>query len=153
MPRTHASWTTRLLILCLIGALSDATVFAAGQQPSSNEGSHTNSAAFAPLFTAPPQIQNDHKFLADEFASSAQRRRRPDGGYGRGGRRNDASAAEMVIGGIAAIAGTAILVYANRPDCSRNQFADGCGYGTKVVGGSVLAGGVVLFSVGALTWR
>ncbi|HEY2905176.1 MAG TPA: hypothetical protein VGJ29_04695 [Vicinamibacterales bacterium] len=153
MPRTPASWTTRLLILCLIGALSDATVFAAGQQPSSNQGVRNSSAASAPVFTAPPQLQSDHKFLADEFGSSEQRRRGADG-YGRGGgRRNNAAAAEMVLGGIAAIAGTAILVYANRPDCSRDRFADGCGYGTKVVGGSFLAGGVVVFSVGALTWR
>jgi len=153
MARTHPSWTIRLLILCLIGALSDATLFAAGQQPSSNEGARISSAVSAPLFTAPPQVQSDHKFLADEFASSEQRRRREPDGYGRGGGRNNAAAAEMVLGGIAAIAGTAILVYANRPDCNRNQFADGCGYGTKVVGGSFLAGGVVIFSVGALTWR
>jgi len=154
MPRTHASWTARLLILCLIGALSDATVFAAGQQPSSNEGARATSAVFAPqIQLAPAQLQSDHKFLPDEFGSSEQRRR-GGGGYGRGGgRRNDAAAAEMVLGGIAAIAGTAVLVYANRPDCSRDRVADGCGYGTKVVGGSLLAGGVVIFSVGALTWR
>jgi hypothetical protein len=45
------------------------------------------------------------------------------------------------------------LVYANRPDCNTNQFAGGCGYGTKVIGGAVLSGGIVGLFVGALTWR
>lgn len=63
------------------------------------------------------------------------------------------SIAAIMLGAVATIAGTAILVYANRPDCSINQYAGGCGYGTKVVGGSVLAGGVVGLFVGALTWR
>jgi hypothetical protein len=57
-----------------------------------------------------------------------------------------------MIGAIATIAGTAILVYANRPDCDMNRYAGGCGYGTKVVGGSVLAGGLVGLTVGAITW-
>jgi hypothetical protein len=63
------------------------------------------------------------------------------------------SIAAIMIGAAATIAGTAILVYANRPDCTINQFAGGCGYGTKVIGGSVVAGGVVGLFVGALTWR
>ncbi len=58
-----------------------------------------------------------------------------------------------MLGAVATITGAAILVYANRPDCSTNQFAGGCGYGTKVVGGAVLAGGVAGLFVGALTWR
>ncbi len=63
------------------------------------------------------------------------------------------SIAALMIGAAAAITGAAILVYANRPECATNQFAGGCGYGTKVVGGAVLAGGVVGLFVGALTWR
>jgi hypothetical protein len=65
----------------------------------------------------------------------------------------DGSIAALMLGSIAAIAGTAVLVYANRPECTTNQFAGGCGYGTKVVGGAVLSGGVVGLVVGALTWR
>ena len=63
------------------------------------------------------------------------------------------SIAAIMIGAAATITGAALLVYANRPDCTVNQFAGGCGYGTKVIGGSVLAGGVVGLFVGALTWR
>src|SRR4029077_11377490 len=65
----------------------------------------------------------------------------------------DGSIAALMIGAVAAIAGTAVLVYANRPECTTNQFAGGCGYGTKVVGGAVLSGGVVGLFIGALTWR
>jgi hypothetical protein len=57
-----------------------------------------------------------------------------------------------MIGAAAAITGTALLVYANRPECSTNALASGCGYGTKVVGGSVLAGGVAGLAVGAALW-
>jgi hypothetical protein len=63
------------------------------------------------------------------------------------------SIAALMIGAVATITGAAILVYAHRPDCTTDQFAGGCGYGTKVIGGAVLAGGVVGLFVGALTWR
>jgi hypothetical protein len=66
--------------------------------------------------------------------------------------RRDGSIAAMLVGAVATITGAAILVYANRPDCDANRFAAGCGYGTKVVGGAVLSGGVVSLVVGALTW-
>jgi hypothetical protein len=59
----------------------------------------------------------------------------------------------MVLGAAASIAGTAILVYANRPECSTNQTAYGCGYGAKVVGGAVLSTGIVSLVVGAVAWR
>jgi hypothetical protein len=66
--------------------------------------------------------------------------------------RRDGSIAAIMIGSVVAIAGAAILVYANRPECDNHQFAGGCGYGTKVVGGAVLSGGIVSLVVGALTW-
>jgi hypothetical protein len=75
------------------------------------------------------------------------------GGRGSGGGRNGAVAA-LLIGATASIAGAAILVYANRPECSTtNPMASGCGYGTKVIGGAVLTGGIVALAIGALTWR
>jgi hypothetical protein len=76
-------------------------------------------------------------------------------GYGprRGGRRNQAALTAIMLGAVGAIAGTAVLVYANRPDCNRNPNLGGCGYGTKVVGASVLSGGVVGLMVGAVMWR
>ena len=76
-------------------------------------------------------------------------------GWGRGGRwgRNGGARAAIILGGVAAVAGAAVLVYANRPECSANHAASGCGYGTKVTGGAVLAGGVVSIVGGVLTWR
>jgi len=68
-------------------------------------------------------------------------------------RERDGSIAAIVIGAVASITGAAILVYANRPECSPRPFATGCGYGTKVVGGAVLSGGIVGLTIGALTWR
>jgi uncharacterized membrane protein YjjB (DUF3815 family) len=62
------------------------------------------------------------------------------------------SVAALMLGAAATIAGAAVLVYANRPECSTNQFAGGCGYGTKVIGGAVLTGGAVGLFIGALTW-
>jgi hypothetical protein len=67
--------------------------------------------------------------------------------------RRDGSIAALMIGAVATIAGTSVLVYAHRPECESNHFAGGCGYGTKVVGGAVLTGGIVGLFVGALTWR
>jgi hypothetical protein len=67
--------------------------------------------------------------------------------------RRDGSIAAMMIGTVVTITGAAILVYANRPECDTNRLAGGCGYGTRVVGGAVLSGGLVSLLVGALTWR
>ena len=72
-------------------------------------------------------------------------------GRGRGGRNGAATA--IVLGAVASIAGGAVLVYANRPECSINHSASGCGYGTKVIGGAVLSAGIVGLVVGAVTWR
>ena len=68
-------------------------------------------------------------------------------------RRHDGAIAAIMIGAAAAITGTAVLVYANRPECSANVLANGCGYGTKVVGTAVLSGGLVGLFVGAIAWR
>jgi hypothetical protein len=68
-------------------------------------------------------------------------------------RRHDGSIAAIMIGATAAIAGAALLVYANRPECVTDTVAGGCGYGTKVAGTAFLSGGIVGLLVGALTWR
>jgi hypothetical protein len=75
------------------------------------------------------------------------------GGYYGRGRRHHGAVAAIALGAVASIAGGAILVYANRPDCSANPTPGGCGYGTKVVGGAVLSAGIVGLVVGALTWK
>jgi hypothetical protein len=94
--------------------------------------------------------RNTFNFIPAESTSLAQR-----GGYrGRGSRGGrDGSATAIILGAAATIAGTAVLVYANRPECSTNQAANGCGYGTRVIGGAVLAGGIVGLVVGAASWR
>ena len=74
------------------------------------------------------------------------------GRRGRGSWGHNGAAAAIVLGAVASIAGGAVLVYANRPEGSTNQRADGCGYGTKVVGGAVLSAGIVGLVVGAVTW-
>jgi len=73
--------------------------------------------------------------------------------YGYGHHRNQAALTAIMLGAVGAIAGTAVLVYANRPECGVNPNFSGCGYGTKVVGTSVLAGGVVGIMAGAIMWR
>jgi hypothetical protein len=93
--------------------------------------------------------RNTFNFIPAESTSLAQR-----GGYSRGSRGGrDGSATAIILGAAATIAGTAVLVYANRPECSTNQAANGCGYGTRVIGGAVLAGGIVGLVVGAAAWR
>ncbi len=67
--------------------------------------------------------------------------------------RNQGAATAIWLGAVGAIAGTATLIYANRPECGVNPNAGGCGYGTKVIGGSVLASGAVGLIVGAALWR
>ncbi len=74
-------------------------------------------------------------------------------GYGYRHHRNDAALTSIVLGAAGVIAGTAMLVYANRPECSVNANFSGCGYGSKVVGSSLLAGGLVGVLVGTVTWR
>jgi len=86
---------------------------------------------------------------SEDTGSLAQRR-----GYrGRGSGRNDVARAAILLGAVGVIAGTAVLVYTNRPECSVNARENGCGYGTKVAGGAVLSAGLVGLLVGALTWR
>lgn len=106
--------------------------------------------ANAPLGAASAKVwRSTLKFAPVESSSFAQR-----GWYrgrGRGGR--NGAVAAIVLGSVASIAGGAVLVYANRPECSTNHSAGGCGYGTKVIGGAVLSAGIVGLVVGALTWR
>jgi hypothetical protein len=163
MLKTYRASTTAVLILCLLGGPSSGILFASEKEPSVPA---TTSSASEPLpgttefvrslvASSPQLLRNDTLIHLPVFA-------RPDepslfaqrGGRGRGygGRRNGAAAA-VFLGAAAAIAGTAVLVYANRPECSTIPTASGCGYGTKVVGGAVLSAGVVGLVVGAAMWR
>ena len=89
----------------------------------------------------------DQTLLAAAAESRQWGRRR-----GRYRRHHDSARTAVVLGAIGAIAGTAVLVYANRPECGDAPSAAGCGYGTKVLGGAMLAAGGVGLAVGAASW-
>jgi hypothetical protein len=166
MARTHGLWTTGALIVCLLGTQWSSTLLASEGEPPpaalvsiSDRLASTMERSSVPVsddvLTANQPIdpamgpiwRSALKFVPVESSAYEQRGRR-----GRGGR-NDAAQTAVILGAVATIAGAAVLVYANRPDCSTNPTAGGCGYGTKVVGTAVLTGGIVSLVVGAMTWR
>jgi hypothetical protein len=103
--------------------------------------------AFRGMPATPRADARSSLFLPTDSTLFAQR-------YGRRGwRGNGGARAAVILGAAAAIAGGAILVYANRPDCRSNPGAGGCSYGTKVIGGAMIAGGAVGIVVGAVSWR
>ena len=157
MARAHRMSIAGGVIVCLLSTQWSAMLFAseattAATQTQSQPAPLTLNGA---LLTTNPLAasaiaagQPLFKPMTPEFAASAGQiyRGRPYRS------RRDGSVAALIIGSAAVIAGTAVLVYANRPECSTSQVAGGCGYGTKVIGTSVLAGGAVGLFVGALTW-
>ena len=131
-------------------ATSSATAVSSDKQlPGTTEFVRSLAASSPHLWRDDTLIARSLAFTPDESSVFAQR------GYrGRGySRRHNGAAAAMIIGAAAAIAGTAVLVYANRPECSTIPAAGGCGYGTKVFGGALLAGGATGLVVGAAMWR
>ena len=146
MVRTLRGFTIRAVILCFMSTQVGAALFAQEQvkvgapdvdQPPSDVVQLTLPNDF---FAADRRVPDDMFAIAPlESSAFAQRGFR---GRGRGGR-NDSARAAVILGAVATIAGTAVLVYANRPDCSTNPAPGGCGYGAKVVGGAVLSAGVV----------
>lgn len=172
MLRTHRSPTTAVLIACLLASPSSGILFASEAEPATGVVredvatiAHETVTPAEPLvgtteFVRSIVSDSPHLLLDDTLSRSlalapqrsnvlAQRGYR---GRGYSGRHNGAAAA-IVVGAAAAIAGTALLVYANRPECSTIPTASGCGYGTKVIGGAVLSAGVVGLVVGAAMWR
>jgi hypothetical protein len=137
--------TTAALIACVI-ATQGVYVFASDEEhaPSLRTPSHLTYdgkplTTFRPLVSAAPLESH----ALDQWG----------GYYGRGRGRNRGAATAIFLGAVGTIAGAAVLVYADRPECSANVNLDGCGYGTKVIGGAVLSAGLVGLMVGALTWR
>jgi len=183
MERCHRLSTTGALVVCLIGSPLTGTVFAfedgsprealasSSNVAGTSDGRPTRSspAATAPA-ASPLNVSSSLSSTLRALASTDPRAWQPaadfmvvdagtveaGGQYGRRGsrgRRNGTAAAVIALGAAASIAGGAVLVYANRPECSTNQFASGCGYGTKVVGGAVMSAGLVGIVAGALAWR
>jgi hypothetical protein len=170
MARAHRVPATAALIVCLLGGPWSGALSAADEELASSDAPSAKTRFAGPpvalerslfLFTGqslaldPPAgaraqaWQSTFNVIPADSTLLAQR-----GGYrGRGRRDRSGSTAAIVLGAAASIAGAAVLVYANRPECRTNQAADACGYGTKVVGGAVLSAGLVGIVVGALTWR
>jgi hypothetical protein len=169
MSKTHRSWMSAAVMLSLVSLQTNAALFAAEDESSSTETSASQPVAdstpqtqLTTLSTSLPQaghldltlpasfVSTHPTFAITPTASSAF------AGQIYQGRpyklNHDGSIAALMIGAVAAIAGTAVLVYANRPECTTNQLAGGCGYGTKVVGGAVVSAGVVGVVIGAITW-
>ena len=151
MVRIHRLSATGALIVCLMGTQWSGTLFASQDERPPNTS--TLSVPSVTIASEQPArlVFSDRIFDSVEFAEPESLGQR---GYrGRGNGRNGGAAAAIVIGAAASIAGGAVLVYANRPECSANHAATGCGYGSKVTGTAVLSAGIVSLIVGALSWR
>jgi hypothetical protein len=183
MIRTQRASTTAVVIVCLLAAPSSELMFASDDASLPRTGSPSllaDSAAtgkedvstirvmalasteqlpgtteFVRSVMEPSPLTLDTRLIVRSLAVAPDASVFAQRGYrGRGSRgRNNGAAAAMFLGAAAAIAGTALLVYANRPECRTTLAAGGCGYGTKVVGGAVLSAGIVGVLVGAATWR
>jgi hypothetical protein len=167
MIRAHRLSATAVAIVCLLGTTSTEILFASDRAASSSAELSTPSAdslttakedvsTISQTLRKPSPLAADASRIARSLAAApdqagvfAQRGYRGRGGYSR---RHDGAAAALIVGTAAAIAGTALLVYANRPECRAVPTAGGCGYGTKVVGGAMLSAGAVGVTIGALTW-
>ena len=148
MVRSRRLSTTAALMVCLMGTQWSGTLFASQEERPLNVA-QVSTATVTSVSEAPPRLVfSDRIFDSVETEGFAQR------GYrGRRNGRNGPAAAAIVIGAAASIAGGAVLVYANRPECSANHSATGCGYGSKVTGTAILSAGLVSLIVGALSWR
>jgi hypothetical protein len=149
MGTSHRMSVTAAVLVCLLGTQCvGATVFA-GQEEADSSATQPARPPVAAQLDAHPRLVIDASGLplTDKPSAFAQRR----GFRGRG--RNEGARSAIVLGTLAAIAGAALLVYANRPECSTNPSAAACGYGTKVIGGAVLTGGAVGIVAGTVSWR
>ena len=159
MSKTHRLWMTGAAIVGFVIAHGNATIFASGDPTSSTSDTQLSASGELAPPVEHPRFTLDAGFLAanPSLGFPAQDARLTFAGQIRQGRPyrygdRNRSIAFLTVGTIGAITGAAILVYANRPECNTNQFAGGCGYGTKVIGGAVLTGGAVGLTIGALTW-
>lgn len=148
--------TTAVLIVCMFAQCTP--LFAADEARATPPAPATpltfNGArldTLGSIVTAPAPTL-DRALDASTFDASTFAQFRGRGRRGRGGR-NDGAAAALFLGAIGTIAGSALLIYANRPECSVSAQNTGCGYGTKVAGGAVLSAGLVGLLIGAATWR
>jgi len=155
--------TTVALIICLISVPGSALFAADNPSVSIHVSAQTAAsdiAAPANPLGRPHLIVTDRAVSASLFSSPggdvlplSDREIYAQRGYrSRGGGSRDAALAFLAAGALVSITGAAVLVYANRPEC-KNVSANGCGYGTRVVGGAILSAGMVGMVAGAVAWR
>src|SRR5258708_864934 len=146
--------TTAALTACIIAMQCTNTVFASdGERAAAATNSHLTYNG-KPLTAFGPRDDEHADGLRGSVSlspieSSALRQW---GGFRRGRSRNNGPATAIFLGAVGTIAGAAVLVYANRPECNANPTVGGCGYGTKVIGGAVLSAGLGRLPGGARTW-
>jgi hypothetical protein len=159
MPKMRRISSIVALSVCLVGSGWSDTVFAsepsAPSEVSTPAISSTPTQPFASNQASRLAIgEQTRRAMTMPLAASSLGVSYAQRGFYRGGRRrNGAAQAEMVLGAVAAITGAAVLTYANRPACRVDALADGCSYGTKVIGTAVTAAGIATFLTGAITWR
>jgi hypothetical protein len=163
MSRAQRALTIVTLSVALVGAPLSGTLFASepalqpatrNQQPDAERSASSDrvlTALHAPLQPSPFTVSED-VLMANTAGASAASQWGRRGGYHHG-HNNGAAQTAIILGTIGAIAGAAVLVYANRPECGDFPNASGCGYGTKVAGGAVLAAGMASITIGAVSWR
>jgi hypothetical protein len=157
MSRAQRALTIVTLSVALVGAPLSGTLFASEPAPQQARAEQSASsdrvltALHAPLQPSPFTVSED-VLMANTAGASAASQWGRRGGYHHG-HNNGAAQTAIILGTIGAIAGAAVLVYANRPECGDFPNASGCGYGTKVAGGAVLAAGMASITIGAVSWR
>jgi len=151
-----AHLVSKMVATVCLGCAPWASLALAARAPARSSRGH---AARPPVFALsfhPPSRARRTPPLTNSILSPtrATQDRFADGGRGREHWDHHSGArAAILLGSMAAIAGWALLIDANRPACSANHAASGCGYGTKVTGGAWLAGGLVSVTLGAVTWH
>ena len=148
--------TTAALVACIIATQCTSTLLASDAEHAAPPATSSHLTYNGKPLTALGPLDDDHVqpprglMPLSRVESSAASQW---GGFRRGRNRHSGAATAMFLGAAGTIAGAAVLVYANRPACSGNPTLGGCGYGSRVIGGSVLSAGLVGLMIGALTWR
>ena len=144
MARPRTLSMTAVVIVCFVSMQWTATLFASPlASVPSPQTDRSLYAASANFFANPSHLERaqSHAFAGQVYQGRPYRMA------------HNGSIAALMVGAVATITGAALLVYANRPECDLRQYAGGCGYGSKVIGGAVLSGGIAGLFVGALTWK
>jgi len=148
--------TFAALMACILVVECTSTLLASESEHAATPASSGLTFEGKPLIAFTPLIANEPPAVTGSMLGAPVDSRafgQWGRGYRRGRGRNAAAATAIFLGAAGTIAGTALLVYAARPECGGNPELGGCGYGTKVLGGAVLSAGLVGVMVGALTWR